>query len=104
MKVRTVPDAALRDKDAVEMARVWIAEKGLHCSLKIGMYQESFDVPEQKAWGKILSDMTRHIANALHEAYGVDVDKSITQIRDAYLDELNNPATEAKGGFVSGAH
>jgi len=30
---RPVPEAALRDKDAVEMLRVWIAEGGLHCSL-----------------------------------------------------------------------
>lgn len=94
----------MRDPDAVEMARIWIAEHGLHCSLKIGMYQESYNVPEQRAWGTIPADMTRHIANALHEAYGLDRDNSIDLIRDAYIAELAAPTSEAKGGFVPGAH
>jgi len=38
---RPIPEAALRDKDAVEMLRVWIAGNGLHCSLKVGMYGET---------------------------------------------------------------
>ena len=37
---RPVPEAALRDNDAVEMLRVWIAEGRLHCSIKVGMYHE----------------------------------------------------------------
>jgi hypothetical protein len=100
MNVRPVPEHALRDPDAVEMARVWIAERGLHRSLKIGMYQESYDVPEQRAWGTILADMTRHIANALREKYGLDAEKSIDLIRDAYIGELASPTSDAKGGFV----
>ena len=67
MNVRQVPEAALRDPDAVELARVWVAEEGLHCSLKIGMYHESTDGDERRAWGTILADMTRHIANALRD-------------------------------------
>ena len=54
--------------------------------------------------GTILADMTRHIANALHEAYGLDADKSIDLIRDAYIGELASPTSDAKGGFVPGAH
>ena len=63
---RAIPEAALRDSNAVEMLRVWIAEQGLHCSLKVGMYRESTTVPEEKAWAKILADVARHVANALH--------------------------------------
>ncbi len=33
-----IPPAALRDANALELARVWIAEQGLHCSLKVGLY------------------------------------------------------------------
>ena len=104
MKVLIVPDPAVRDPKSVEMARVWIAEQGLHCSLKIGMYQELYDVPEQRAWGTILADMTRHIANALRDAYGFDPEKSIDLIRDAYIGELAAPSSDAKGGFASGSH
>ena len=35
---------ALRDNDAVEMLRVWIAEGRLHCSIKVGMYHEEMSV------------------------------------------------------------
>lgn len=40
---RPIPEGALRDKDAVEMLRVWIAEQKLHCSMKVGMYEEGMD-------------------------------------------------------------
>jgi Domain of unknown function (DUF5076) len=104
MNVRQVPEAALRDPDAVELARVWVAEEGLHCSLKIGMYHESTDVDERRAWGTILADMTRHIANALRDAYGLDTEKSIDLIRDAYIAELASPTSDTKGDFVSDPH
>jgi hypothetical protein len=104
MNVRQVPEAALRDPDAVELARVWVAERGLHCSLKIGMYHETHTVEEPRAWGTILADMTRHIANALRDGYGLDAEKSIDVIRDAYIAELASPTSDAKGGFVSDPH
>jgi hypothetical protein len=104
MKVLVVPEPAVRDPDSVEMARVWIAEDGLHCSLNIGMYHESTDVDERRAWGTILADMTRHIANALRDAYGLDAEKSIDLIRDAYIAELASPTSDTKGGFVSDPH
>jgi hypothetical protein len=72
MNERPIPEAALRDENAVEMVRVWIAEKKLHCSIKIGMYREGMNIPEEKAWGTILADITRHIANAMEQAYGED--------------------------------
>ena len=53
MNERPIPEAALRDEDAVEMLRVWIAEKKLHCSMKVGMYRETTKIAEEKAWGTI---------------------------------------------------
>ena len=103
MKPCVVPDAALRDKDSVEMLRAWIAEDGLHCTINIGMY-EKHEAPEQIAWGIILSDVARHVANAMRERYGDNVDRSLAQIRDAFLQELDSPTSATKGGFTSGAH
>jgi hypothetical protein len=54
--------------------------------------------------GTILADMTRHIAHALRGAYGLDADKSIDLIRDAYVAELAAPTSDAKGGFVPDPH
>lgn len=98
---RPIPEPALRDPDAVEMLRVWIAEQGLHCSLKIGMYRETMNVPEEKAWGKILADVTRHIAHALQTGYAVNPEATMQQIRDSFLAELQDPDAEIRGGIVS---
>src|SRR5262245_33211441 len=72
---RPIPEAALRDKDAVEMLRVWIAEGGLRCSIKVGMYRETMDVAEEKAWGTILADVARHVANALESGYASNAEE-----------------------------
>lgn len=98
---RPIPEPALRDPDSVEMLRVWIAEKGLHCSLKIGMYRETMNVAEEKAWGKILADVARHIANALQTGYAVDPEEALQTIRDSFLAELQNSGAEARGGIVN---
>ena len=97
---RPIPDAALRDKDAVEMLRVWIAEEGLHCSLKVGMYRETTKIPEETAWGTILADVARHVANALQSKYSVDAADAVRKIRESFLEELANPTSEATGSFV----
>ncbi len=100
MNERPIPEAALEDVDSVEMLRVWIAARKLHSSMKIGMYRETMNIPEEKAWGTILADVSRHVANALEERYGVDRDASLAQIRASFSAELDKPTTEAKGGFV----
>jgi hypothetical protein len=46
-----IPPAALRDNDALEVARVWIAEQGLHCSLRVGLYADDDVSTEIAAWG-----------------------------------------------------
>lgn len=97
---RPIPEAALRDEDAVEMLRVWIAERGLHCSIKVGMYRETMNVPEEKAWGTILADVARHVANALESGYSTNAADSLQKIRDSFMKELGAPTSEAKGDFV----
>lgn len=54
MNERPIPAAAKRDPDSVEMLRVWVAEKQLHSSLKIGMYRDGMGIDEEAAWGTIL--------------------------------------------------
>lgn len=97
---RPIPEAALRDKDAVELLRVWIAERGLHCSMKVGMYHETMNIPEEKAWGTILADIARHVANALESGYSMDAARSLDKIRQHFLEEIADPTSKAKGGFL----
>jgi hypothetical protein len=96
---RPVPEAAFHDPDAVEMLRVWVAQGKLHCSMKIGMYTEA-NVPEEKAWGTMLADVARHIANALSEGNPVKDEAALSKIRSALIDQLNEPTTDVRGGFV----
>ncbi len=86
------------------MARVWIAEQELHCSLRIGTYHEAREdgaAPEHELWGRILSDMTQHIARAMQEAYGVDADEFVDRVRDFYLHELAERYPGLKGTFIA---
>jgi hypothetical protein len=90
----------LRDQNAVEVLRVWIAGKRLHCSMKVGMYREMMNVPEEKARGTILADVARHLANALESGYSADAADSLQKIRDSFLSELGRPTAAVTGGFV----
>lgn len=100
MNERPIPEAALLDENSVEMLRVWIANKQLYTSLKVGMYRETMKVPEENAWGRILADAARHIADALEEGYAAKGENSLELIRAAFNKQLDTPSTSVKGGFV----
>lgn len=95
-----IPEAALRDSNSLEMLRVWIAEQSLWCSLRIGFYQDR-EINEPEAWGVILADATRHIANALAKQLGTNADATIELVRKSYDTELDRPTSPAEGGFAA---
>jgi hypothetical protein len=100
MNERPIPEAALEDENSVEMLRVWIAAKKLHCSMKVGMYKETSKISEEKAWGVILADVARHLSKALESGYGVDARIALSTIRERFNDELNEPTSGVDGGFL----
>lgn len=100
MNQQPIPEAALRDADSVEMLRIWIAEQQLHCSIRIGMYQETSNTSEVNAWGIILADVVRHVANALEQAYSFKVDESERRILESLRGELAAPTSRLTGTFV----
>ena len=100
MNERPIPTAALRDEASVEMLRVWVAEKQLHCSLKIGMYRDGVGIDEESAWGTILSDAARHISRALHPEDVEAEEAALEKIRHRLNEELAAPTSDAKGGFL----
>jgi hypothetical protein len=103
MKPLIVPPAAQRDQDAVQMLGAWIAEKGLHCSLNIGMWQDSGQ-DEPAAWGILIADTIRHVANALHERYGLASDDVVSAILGSLDAELGEPTSDTEGSFEHGHH
>lgn len=99
MKAIGIPPAALADPDAFEMARVWIAQQGLHCVLNVGTYRDS-GFREATAWGVMLADMARHVADALLAAGDEKgADEALAEIRRSIAVELDDPTSLATGEF-----
>ncbi|WBS00629.1 DUF5076 domain-containing protein [Pseudoduganella sp. SL102] len=100
MNERPVPEAAIRDPNSVELLRVWVAGGQLHCSLKIGMYRDGMGISEEMAWGTILADAARHIANALQDGGSLSQTESLARIARKFNEEVSEPSSELNGGFV----
>lgn len=96
MKELVVPPAAVRDPDAVEVIRAWIAEQGLHCSLNVGMHGDD----ETRAWGILLADAARHVADALSSSGHREREVVLDQICASFLRELDTPTSKTTGGYV----
>jgi len=101
MRTLPIPPAAQRDEDSIQMISAWIAEKGLHCTLNIGMWQAQ-GRDEPRAWGILLADVVRHISNALEQERGAAASVTAEAVVEALLAELEDPTSAAKGGFVPG--
>jgi hypothetical protein len=103
MKRRTkhlpIPRAAQDDPKAQELIRAWVAKNGLHCSLQTGLWHNQ-GADEPSAWGIVLADVTRHVANALGETNGRDVRETINAIREGFLIEIAHPTSGHPGKFV----
>ncbi len=101
MRTLTIPPAAQRDEKAIQMLSAWIAEKGLHCTLKVGMWHAQ-GRDEPKAWGILLADLIRHIGNAIQEEHGKPATDTIEAVLAALTAELEEPTSDAKGQFTPG--
>jgi len=101
VKPLVIPPAAQRDENSIQMLSAWIAERGQHCTIKIGMWQDN-GRDEASAWGVFLADTIRHIANALQERYGHAPPDTIAAILESLHDELSEPTSPAEGAFSPG--
>src|SRR6266496_200389 len=88
-----IPPAAQEDERATEMVRAWVANKALHCTLRVGVWKDP------GAWGILLADLARHVANAHHEEEGRNVEECLAQVRRAFDAELDAPSDTPSGRF-----
>ncbi len=77
------------------MVRAWVVKQGLHCSLNVGVFGEK----EAVIWGILLSDIARHVANALQDSRGVPMNESLHAIADSFNFEMQTPTAEVRGEF-----
>lgn len=102
-KALPIPPQAEADAASIEMVRVWIANRGLHCSLNVGVYSDNPGVDERIAWGIILADLTRHAASALRWQFSdCSESENIKTIVNSLLKELGVPSSRVEGGFFEG--
>jgi len=92
----SVPPSA-RSDGAKELIRAWAAHGGLHCSLSVDNWGEN----ERLGWGILLTDVARHVANALHEQKGWDKDETVREIRRVFNAELDSPTAEPSGKLLT---
>jgi hypothetical protein len=98
-----IPTPAKRDPRSVEMVRTWIAEGKVHIALNIGFWEEpERGIDERDAWGTLMADMARHIANAHEEEYKRDPRETLIAIREAFEREIDKPTSAHLGAFVKG--
>lgn len=100
MVERPIPDEVSKDPRATEILRVWIANRQMYVSMQIGMYKESGKVDEERAWGVLLADLVRHIANGLESGYGVNREEAQAKVRRALDTELDKPTSTVRGGVT----
>src|ERR1700754_4532098 len=87
-----IPAAAARDPRSLEVLRVWIANGEQHVALAFGMWEEP------AAWGLLLADLARHIAEAhAQQDDTVDAEDFLEQIRGGFETELDAPNEDITG-------
>lgn len=96
-----IPGLAISDAKSVELMRAWIAQQGLHISLMIGAWDHTPTIDERKAWGIVLADAVKHIADALVRE-GKERIETVAAIRASFLAELDRPTSSSDGDFVDG--
>jgi hypothetical protein len=94
-----IPPEALAHR-SVEIIRVWLANQREHVVLNIGFWQER-GLDERSAWGIVIADMVRHIADAHHAEYNHDPKETINLVRRAFEAEMENPTSGRLGQFVT---
>jgi hypothetical protein len=96
------PPEIAGDEKATEMIRVWLAHNDLHVSMLLGMWQDTkeSEVDERDAWGELLADLTKHIANGMMKQYGWDYDSTRDRIRASFLKHFDDKSRKIEGGFT----
>ncbi len=88
-----IPPSAASDPKAVEMARVWHAEGKQHVSLNAPAWKDS------AAWGLLLVDIAKHVADAYVQAEGRDRQEVLARIKAGFDAEWKKATDKPKGGF-----
>jgi Domain of unknown function (DUF5076) len=85
-----IPGAAKGDSEAVEILRIWLSGGSQHVSLKTDVWDDP------TAWGLMLADLARHVANA-YAAGGGDREETRRLVIQGFQIEMDSPTDEPRG-------
>lgn len=91
MKELPIPPAAKFHASSRELARVWAADGEQHVSLEVGLWADP------AAWGMLLVDLAKHVANAYEQTQGRDASEVLARIREAFEAEWQTPTDSPSG-------
>lgn len=89
-----IPPAALDDSQAMEIARIWIANDQQYVSLEPRVWSDP------AAWGLMLVDLARHVAAAYQQLEGRDLSHVLERIKEGFDAEWNAPTDEPSGEIM----
>ena len=96
MNELTPPPLTKDNPTAVELARVWIVDNALQCTLNIGGFGEE----ELATWGILLSDLARQVADAHQQLSGAKASESLKAIATSFNLEITAPTAPTSGGMT----
>jgi hypothetical protein len=88
-----IPNDVAVDPNAEEVFRAWVANGQLVCAMRPLRWKDS------SAWGILLADAARHVANAIRDEIGIEPNATVTKIRNMFNDELTDPTDKPTGSF-----
>ena len=87
----TIPPPVLEDSNATEVARIWIAHGRQYVHIRTGIWEDP------AAWGILLVDFARHVANAYEADGRSDYFEALSEIRRLFDAEWDSPTDIATG-------
>jgi Domain of unknown function (DUF5076) len=87
----SIPEVTKTDPRSFELLRVWIANKGQHVSLRVGVWRDP------AAWGIMLADLAKHIVNSYAQDAALDRLQTLQRIKAAFDAELAKPTDNPTG-------
>ena len=100
-----VPAPALHDRESVEAIRIWFKADGPHCSVRPGIWESRFGVPDPHGWAVLISDRARDGARQLCDGDPTPLLRRVHRLLDKELGEMvadcgNHMTVGASGGPV----
>ena len=81
------PGGAEADR-AFEVIRVWVVDDHQEFSIRPRVWKDP------AAWGLLLADLMRHVAQAIEQGEGKDIEAVLERIKEGFDAEMTNPTND----------